>query len=46
MATAKKNFLFILSEISDFHMVINLSMTVVTILMRILTSLSVNEIFC
>ena len=44
MASAWKNFCFILSVRSDFHMVMNLSIAVHTIPMWILALLSVDEI--
>ena len=42
--TARKNYHFTPSERSDFHMTVNLSITVYALPIRLLTSLSVDEI--
>ena len=44
MATARKNYRFILSKILDFYLIVNLSLAIYALLMCILTLLSVEEI--
>ena len=44
MATARKNFRFILLEKSEFYVVVNLSISVRALPIHMLTSLSVDEI--